>query len=177
VNIKRSQLFLGLLAILGLALIIVMIRYLTLSMDISREVPSPSDHPMPAPWPRTVSMPKFPWPSPAASAEHQIRNKWVSEGNQTTLLDVAARLETALEVAGFETWKYSGVPNGFALVTQSFCSLHLVATPPTIQSYWVRRGWFFCEIPKLGATNTFLTIGRVHFSSPQLEASHGIEQG
>lgn len=110
---KRRRLYLGLFAILGFA-----IPFATGSCsrkkDISREIPGP----MPEASPPTVSMPKFPWPPPRASAEHQIRNKWISEGDQTTLVEVAEKLETALGIAGFETWKYSSVPNGFALVTQ-----------------------------------------------------------
>jgi hypothetical protein len=114
---KRRRLSLGLLAILGVALLVAMLLYLTADKDLSRNLPGPSMS-MPEPSPPAVSMPKFPWPPPWASAEHQIRNKWVSEGDQTTLVDVAERLETALGMAGFETWKYSSVPNGFALVTQ-----------------------------------------------------------
>jgi hypothetical protein len=68
--------------------------------------------------PPTASIPKFPWPPPRASTEHQIHHKWLAEGDHTTLVDVAERLETVLGIAGFETWKYSSVPNGFALVTQ-----------------------------------------------------------
>ena len=66
----------------------------------------------------TAVIPAFPWPPPAASAEHQIRNAWVSKGERTKLSDVAAKLEAALHDANYETWRYSSVPHGFALVTQ-----------------------------------------------------------
>ena len=66
----------------------------------------------------TAAIPAFPWPPPAASAEHQIRNAWVSKGEHTKLSDVAEKLEAALEDADYETWRYSSVPRGFALVTQ-----------------------------------------------------------
>jgi hypothetical protein len=66
----------------------------------------------------TLAVPAFPWPPPAASAEYQIRNAWVSKGEQTKLSDVAEKLEVALDAANYETWRYSSVPRGFALVTQ-----------------------------------------------------------
>jgi hypothetical protein len=66
----------------------------------------------------TTVIPAFPWPPPAASAEHQIRNAWVSKGEHTKLSDVAGKLEGALQDAGYETWRYSSVPRGFALVAQ-----------------------------------------------------------
>ena len=108
---KRRRLYLGLFAILGFALLLVVSLYLTASKNKSREIPAPMEPP-------SANIPKFPWPPPRASAEHQIRNKWVSEADKTTLLDVAEKLESALGIAGFETWKYSSVPHGFALVTQ-----------------------------------------------------------
>jgi hypothetical protein len=64
------------------------------------------------------AIPAFPWPPPAASAEHQIRNAWVAKGEHTKLADVARTLEAALDAASYETWRYSSVPRGFALVTQ-----------------------------------------------------------
>lgn len=66
----------------------------------------------------TTVAPAFPWPPPAASAEHVIRNAWVTKGPDTKLSDVAAKLEEALEDADYETWRYLSVPHGFALVTQ-----------------------------------------------------------
>jgi len=66
----------------------------------------------------TTAIPAFPWPPPASSAEHQIRNTWVTKGDRTTLSDVAQKLESALEDADYETWRYSSVPRGFALATQ-----------------------------------------------------------
>ena len=64
------------------------------------------------------TIPAFPWPPPAASAEYPVRNAWVWKGVETKLSDVAERLEAALEAAQFETWRFSSVPRGFALVTQ-----------------------------------------------------------
>jgi len=66
----------------------------------------------------TTAVPEFPWPPPAASAEHQIRNTWLTKGDRTKLSDVAERLEAALQDADYETWRYSSVPRGFALATQ-----------------------------------------------------------
>jgi len=66
----------------------------------------------------TTAIPAFPWPPPAASAEHQIRNTWVTKGDHTKLADVAEKLEAALESADYEIWRYSSVPRGFALATQ-----------------------------------------------------------
>jgi len=42
----------------------------------------------------------------------------VTSGDQTTLSQVADRIEAALSTAQYETWRYLAVPNGFALVTQ-----------------------------------------------------------
>jgi hypothetical protein len=64
------------------------------------------------------ALPTFPWPPPRASAEYRINNRWVTSGDQTTLLQVADRIEAALSTAQYETWRYLAVPNGFALVTQ-----------------------------------------------------------
>lgn len=115
---KRSRLYLGLLAILGFALLFAI--WSCSKKNISREIPGTIEPvaTTPEPAPPTANIPKFPWPPPQASSEVQIRNKWVSEGDQTKLLDVAQKLESALGIAGFETWKYSSVPHGFALVTQ-----------------------------------------------------------
>ena len=54
----------------------------------------------------------------AASAEHQIRNASLSRGEHTKLPVVAEMLEAALESANYESWRYSSVPRGFALVMQ-----------------------------------------------------------
>jgi hypothetical protein len=115
---RCSQLYLGLLAILGCALLFGICS--CSKKDRPREIPGPMEPApsAPEPAPPTENIPKFPWPPPRASAEHQINNKWVSEGDKTTLLGVAEKLESALGIAGFETWKYSSVPHGFALVTQ-----------------------------------------------------------
>ncbi|MGH7335711.1 MAG: hypothetical protein ACREKS_23765 [Candidatus Rokuibacteriota bacterium] len=64
------------------------------------------------------ALPAFPWPPPKASAEHQIRRKWVADSPGTQLKDVAERIETALDDARYETWRHLSVPHGFALVTQ-----------------------------------------------------------
>jgi hypothetical protein len=109
---RRKRRLLGAFAILAVALLLATVLYWTAREDFAPTMP------MPEATPPTAGIPQFPWPPPRASAEHQIRNKWVSEDEHTSLLDVAERLETALGNAGFETWKYSSVPHGFALVTQ-----------------------------------------------------------
>ena len=118
---RRKRPFLRLLtvalALFGLALLLGLWWLPFSAPGPTRPTPGQGAEP-PDTTPPSASIPKFPWPPPRASAEHQIRNKWVSEGEQTTLLDVAEKLETALEDAEFGTWKYSSVPNGFALVTQ-----------------------------------------------------------
>ena len=81
-------------------------------------LPKPDASPSPGVTTTTTVTPAFPWPPPAASAEHLIRNAWVTKGPDTKLSDVAAKLEEALEDADYETWRYLSAPHGFALVTQ-----------------------------------------------------------
>ena len=131
-----------LLAVTGLALLSASLVYLAFrqpSDDVSappREAPVVAVRPPAPPQPAaavpkvrgapappesaagTPAIPAFPWPPPAPSAEHQIRNAWVSKGEHTKLSDVAEKLEVALDAASYETWRYSSVPHGFALVTQ-----------------------------------------------------------
>ncbi len=66
---------------------------------------------------QVAALPSFPWPPPRASAEYRINNRWVTAGDQTTLSQVADRIEAALSAAQYETWRYLAVPSGFALVT------------------------------------------------------------
>ena len=64
------------------------------------------------------TMPAFPWPPPAASAETMIPDRWLSTGEGADLSNVAVILEGALRAAKYPKWSYSSVPNGFALVSQ-----------------------------------------------------------
>lgn len=71
----------------------------------------------PASKPKPASIPRFPWPPPKASAENTIPAKWIRVGTQTTLADVADKLEKALKLADYGEWSYYAVPRGFALAT------------------------------------------------------------
>lgn len=64
------------------------------------------------------SIPAFPWPPPRPSADYHVGNRWVVDGPNSRLSDVAARIEAALQIAEFSSWRYWSVPHGFALVTQ-----------------------------------------------------------
>jgi hypothetical protein len=64
------------------------------------------------------SLPAFPWPPPAASAETTIPDRWLPSKGEADLARVADILERALRAADYPKWSYSSVPNGFALVTQ-----------------------------------------------------------
>ncbi|OLA98120.1 MAG: hypothetical protein AUH19_01525 [Verrucomicrobia bacterium 13_2_20CM_55_10] len=68
--------------------------------------------------PPANTMPAFPWPPPAASAETMIPDRWLSTGGGADLSNVAVILESALRAAKYPKWSYSSVPNGFALVSQ-----------------------------------------------------------
>src|SRR5262249_36578539 len=68
--------------------------------------------------PPANTVPAFPWPPPAASAETMIPNSWLSTGGGADLRNVAVTLENALRAAKYPKWSYSSVPNGFALVSQ-----------------------------------------------------------
>lgn len=64
-------------------------------------------------------MPKFPWPPPEASAFHKIPNSLlVKQDTTSTFGDIANRIETALDGAGYTQISYYAVPDGFAMVTQ-----------------------------------------------------------
>jgi outer membrane protein OmpA-like peptidoglycan-associated protein len=68
---------------------------------------------------RASRAPLFPWPPPMASGTHQIPMAMLSRrAGVTTLGDVAARLQTALERAGYSQGSFFAVPGGFALVTR-----------------------------------------------------------
>jgi hypothetical protein len=64
------------------------------------------------------TMPAFPWPPPAATAETVIPDKWLFTKGGVDLDNVADRIESALLESKYPRWSYSSVPNGFALVTQ-----------------------------------------------------------
>jgi hypothetical protein len=66
----------------------------------------------------TTTMPAFPWPPPAASAETSIPDRWLPVKGEADLATVASTLELALRQANYRKWSYSSVPNGFALVSQ-----------------------------------------------------------
>ena len=68
--------------------------------------------------PPANTVPAFPWPPPAASADTMIPNSWLSTGGGADLTNVAVTLENALRAAKYPKWSYSSVPNGFALVSQ-----------------------------------------------------------
>jgi hypothetical protein len=68
--------------------------------------------------PPNNTVPAFPWPPPAASAETMIPNSWLLTGGGIDLTNVAVTLENALRAAKYPKWSYSSVPNGFALVSQ-----------------------------------------------------------
>lgn len=64
-------------------------------------------------------MPEFPWPPPKASAFHKIPNSLlVMQDAISTFGNVANRIETALNGAGYTQISYYAVPDGFAMVTQ-----------------------------------------------------------
>ncbi len=64
-------------------------------------------------------MPEFPWPPPKASAFHKIPNSLlVMQNTASTFGDIANRIETALDGAGYTQIIYYAVPDGFAMVTQ-----------------------------------------------------------
>ena len=67
---------------------------------------------------RQVIPQAFPWPPPPASAETMIPRNWLSTTAVTRLVDIADKLERALNEAEYPIWSYSFAPNGFALVTQ-----------------------------------------------------------
>ncbi|MBA7551847.1 hypothetical protein ES705_44397 [subsurface metagenome] len=77
---------------------------------------------VPEPPPELVveeQMPKFPWPPPEASAFHKIPNSLlVKQDTTSTFGDIANRIETALDGAGYTQISYYAVPDGFAMVTQ-----------------------------------------------------------
>lgn len=64
-------------------------------------------------------MPEFPWLPPKASAFHKIPNSLlVLQDTTSTFGDIANRIETALDGAGYTQISYYAVPDGFAMVTQ-----------------------------------------------------------
>ncbi len=73
------------------------------------EIPAPT---------KKILLPAFPWPPHPASAETTLPHHWLVRGQETTLADVANRLEGALKAARYPKWSYSFVPNGFALVSR-----------------------------------------------------------
>jgi hypothetical protein len=67
----------------------------------------------------TDSIPNFPWPPPNASAFTKIPSSIFSNRNaKISLMDVADKLEAALDHTGYSQKKYYQIPDGFALVSQ-----------------------------------------------------------
>ncbi|QSA97989.1 hypothetical protein [Methylococcus sp. EFPC2] len=65
------------------------------------------------------ALPEFPWPPPKASAFARIpRELVIKQGQQTTLQDLAERLERAFDSAGYSEKSYHAVPGGFALASR-----------------------------------------------------------
>lgn len=66
-----------------------------------------------------VSMPAFPWPPPRYSAIANIPIEFIGyKIKSPTLGDVAIKLESALENAGYSERSYYYILNGFALITR-----------------------------------------------------------
>lgn len=73
----------------------------------------------PAPAPEENVIPRFPWPPPAASAKMVLPAELLHRPNKReTLRDVARRLETAFDKAGYGELSYYAVPKGFAIVSR-----------------------------------------------------------
>ncbi|MCI5218088.1 MAG: hypothetical protein D3914_02590 [Candidatus Electrothrix sp. LOE2] len=67
----------------------------------------------------THKIPQFPWPPPHPSAYSIIPPRLLpSLTNKNYLKNVAEKLETAFDQAGYSQRKYYQVPDGFALVSQ-----------------------------------------------------------
>ena len=82
------------------------------------------------------SIPSFPWPPPKASAFEKISNKLLKTDTQKSLLqDVANRLESAFDQAGYGERSYHVVPNGFALVSR-IEQINLDGTSKNIPDRW-----------------------------------------
>lgn len=65
------------------------------------------------------SIPAFPWPPPRASARTTIPSSLLnSQGSQTQLYDVAARLQKAFNEAGYGELSWYSVEGGFAMVSR-----------------------------------------------------------
>jgi hypothetical protein len=86
--------------------------------------------------PQNNAIPSFPWPPPKASAFEKISNTLLTTGTkQTLLLDVANRLESAFDQAGYGERSYHSVPNGFAMVSR-IEQINLDGTPKNIPDRW-----------------------------------------
>lgn len=70
-----------------------------------------------APTSTPVVLPRFPWPPPKASASQEIPDKWLRNKAETSLGEVADKLEKAMLLAEHGEWSYYAVPGGFALAT------------------------------------------------------------
>ncbi|MCI5146631.1 MAG: ankyrin repeat domain-containing protein, partial [Candidatus Electrothrix sp. AR3] len=87
---------------------------------------------------QAVDIPPFPWPPPKASAFEKIPSKFLSTSasdKQTSLKDVAEKLEAAFGDAGYSEKKYYQVPDGFALVSK-LEQFHSDGTPKEQPDRW-----------------------------------------
>jgi hypothetical protein len=102
------------LAAVALGGLVVLVAFLILNLSGSMTTNRNGALPQGTP----PSLPEFPWP-PRASTYTKLPPRYVfNTQGQTRLKDVAARLENALNSAGYKQRSYYGVPNGFALVAQ-----------------------------------------------------------
>jgi len=66
-----------------------------------------------------VDFPKFPWPPPRASATVNIPNHLLmNQGQSTTLADVATKLESVMQQAGYAEISYFSAPGGYAIASR-----------------------------------------------------------
>jgi hypothetical protein len=85
----------------------------------------------------THNIPQFPWPPPHPSAYSVIPSRLLpSLTNKNHLKNVAEKLETAFDQAGYSQKKYYQVPEGFALVSQ-LEQFYPDGTPKTPPDRWV----------------------------------------
>lgn len=80
-------------------------------------------------------IPKFPWPPPQYSAFATIPRQLVAPAAQPTLQSVAARLEQALDAAGYAERSFYWIPGGFALVSRME-QIRADATPMGAAQRW-----------------------------------------
>jgi hypothetical protein len=132
---KRSLIIvISLLCIVGLVylgLVYLSIQRSELLIEENLAEKGAPDEPLP-----NNTIPSFPWPPPKASAFEKLSNTLLKTGTQKTLLlNVAKRLETAFDHAGYGERSYHAVPNGFALVSRME-QINLDGTPKNMPDRW-----------------------------------------